>query len=79
MSPEQRVIAETVWGLSVQEVIHALIDLPPMYGSHATRDALFQFTFDGEEFYVIDWIDDQGDGGVIAQLVPLNDGSGDEH
>ena len=65
-------VAERTWGLTVREVIQSLLNLPPTCGDHPTMDALLQFTFDGETFFAIDWIDDLGEGGVVANLAPLD-------
>lgn len=78
--PETERSAESVVGMTVGQVLHALLDLPPVYGDHLTRNALLQFTHDCETFYVIDDIEDLGEGGVCATLVPVNwrhiDGTG---
>lgn len=57
-------------GLSVRDVLHKLLDVPTFDGRPG-GDALFQVTFDGDTYYLVDDIfDPHGDGSVVAQLVP---------
>lgn len=57
--------------LTVRGFIGALLDLPSMWGDSPTMEAVVQFTGDGESFFVVESIESDTTGALVAQLVPF--------